>query len=177
MHSNTLKWMMVAGLSALLLCSGASCPSEARDYLDDLDAPQTQPADTADDELTVRFVNQTEYALDVEFYVATTLPADISLYAVGDALFVSENQVISGIGLAGRGLIPSQESDLITLTCADTAALGTLGGLLLGSEGEEIGAGDQRFAARDLDFTCGDVITFLYKPKDGGGFDTVIVVE
>lgn len=174
-------WHSLAGwafcISSSFLMSIASCPGL------NIQVSQGGGSDSADtlepglpaNTITVRFINETGYGLDVQFYVAETLPDDLPLGQLTDALFAPENQVTLGIGLSGQGIIPPNDSDLINLPCGQAAALGTLGGRFLGSKGEEMGYGRQRYVTRGH-YTCDGVITFYFRPATGG-FETILVTE
>ncbi len=127
------------------------------------------------DTITVRFINETTYGLDVQFYVAPTVPADTPLSQLTTILFVPDNRLTEGIGLSGQGTIPANDSDSVTIPCSQAAAVGTLGGLFLGPEGEQMGYGTQRYATAG-NYTCDGVITFYYRTTTSG-FETVLVTE
>ncbi len=113
--------------------------------------PDGPPDGTPATQITVRFVNQTLSALDVEFYASSQ--------ALGDpeaVLFLDGNRITAEIGFAGTGLIPAFQSDEILVNC-----------------GVETGRGQQRVASLDLQYTCGDLVTITYS----GAGDTRLAFE
>lgn len=124
------------------------------------------------DSVRVRFVNQSPYALDVEFHAAESAGEDIAA-----ALFVAENEIREGLGFAGTGLIDKNGSDDLTLPCADVAVVGTLGGRFVNPDGGQlIGTGRQRLAVKGLQYTCGETITFVFDDA-GSAFTTSLVIR
>ncbi len=175
-------WHSLAGwafcISSGFLMSIPSCPVNID--VNTGGGGTSEPSDTTDpvipvDTITVRFINETKYGLDVQFYVAPTVPADLPLSQLTTVLFVPENRVTEGIGLSGQGTIPPNDSDSVTIPCSQAAAVGTLGGLLLGTEGEQMGYGTQRYATAG-NYTCDGVITFYFRPATSG-FETILVTE
>ncbi|NLX14099.1 MAG: hypothetical protein GXY44_10660 [Phycisphaerales bacterium] len=137
--------------------------------------PETYEPGLPINTITIRFINESDYGLDVQFYVAETLPDELLLGELVDALFLPGNKVTAGIGLSGQGIIPPQDSDFITIPCSQAAAVGVLGGLFLGPEGEQMGYGTQRYVTAG-NYTCNGVITFYYRPTTYG-FETILMTE
>ena len=113
------------------------------------------------DSIRVRFVNQSNWALDVQFYATAE---------TGDAetvLFLDANLVTANIGLAGRGVIDAGQTDEIELPCTNAQTIGTRGGEFLDSEsGESAGTGQQRIFALGEQYNCEETITFIYRGID-----------
>lgn len=131
--------------------------------------PDGPPDGTPATQITVRFVNQTLSALDVEFYASSQ--------ALGDpeaVLFLDGNRITAEIGFAGTGLIPAFQSDEILVNCDGARSIGTRGGRFVNSDtGVETGRGQQRVASLDLQYTCGDLVTITYS----GAGDTRLAFE
>ena len=108
--------------------------------------------------ITVRFVNNSPWALDPQFYTTSA--------ALGDPeqiLFLPGNQVRTGFGFAGSGLIPGGQTDQVTLNCEQAITIGTRGGQFVDQDsGTEQGTGQQRVAGIQLSYSCGDTITLTY---------------
>ncbi len=123
------------------------------------------------DHIRVRFLNQSNWALDVQFYATGE---------VGDAetvLFLDANQVTAEIGLAGRGLILAWETDEIVLLCDNARTIGTRGGDFLNAEGgESAGTGEQRVFVLGEQYNCEETITIVYR-GDGDTFETSYLVD
>jgi len=165
-------------ISSIFLMSVPSCPVNIE--VNPESGGTSDPTDPTDpalpvDTITVRFINETTYGLDVQFYVAASVPAETPLSQLTSILFVPENHVTTGIGLSGQGTVPPNDSDSVTISCSQAAAVGTLGGLFLGTEGEQMGYGTQRYATAG-NYTCDGVITFYYRTTTDG-FETVLVTE
>ncbi len=124
--------------------------------------------------VTVQFINQsTANALDVQFFASAAPIGD----DVNTTLFDPANRVTQDIGFAGTGLIPAGETDEITLNCDAAVSVGTLGGLFKNPDtGEEIGTGEARVAEIDLQYYCGEVVTFGFRPS-GATFETILIIE
>jgi hypothetical protein len=124
--------------------------------------------------IKVRFINETDVAVDVQFYASAT-PVDAN--DIDNTLFVPGNLRTLSIGFAGLGVIPPGEVDEITLDCSNASAIGTKGGLFTDVEtGELLGAGRQRFLLIDNQYGCNDTITIFYKP-DGDTYNTTFLVQ
>ena len=167
-------------LTASFLMGMVSCPNvtiEQPTGGDDSGSTAPDPTDPVVpmNVITVRFINETSYGLDVQFYAAAALPADVTLAQLPAVLFAEGNRITEGLGLSGQGVIPAGDSDSTLLDCGVAAAIGTKGGLLLGPEGEEVGFGTQRYATVG-NYVCGDVLTFYFRTA-GDGFETLLVTE
>lgn len=117
--------------------------------------------------VSIRFLNQSSQALDVQFYATATdliNPADVN-----SVLFTSANHIVANIGFAGSGLIPAGDSDEITLACAGAHTLGTLGGRFVNeNSGEQVGTGQQRAFSINLQYNCGDTLSIIYSGSADG---------
>ena len=121
-------------------------------------------------QVTVRFVNASPNALDVEFFASATATSDPA------TLFVGTNQITAGIGVAGRGVIEAGGSDSINVDCANAATISTKGGLFLDTEGVVLGQGTQRILSLGTAYSCGETITFTYQGA-GSSFSTSYIVQ
>ncbi|UCD27745.1 MAG: hypothetical protein JSV03_11635 [Planctomycetota bacterium] len=132
-----------------------------------IDASVEPGSDVDPNNVRIRFVNQSSQALDVLFYATAadlTNPADVDT-----VLFTPANQVIANIGFAGSGLIPAGETDEITLNGANARTLGTRGGAFINKDtGEHLGTGQQRVFSINLQYSCGDTLSIVYKATATG---------
>lgn len=125
-----------------------------------------------EDEIDVRFVNQTTRALDVQFYASSALFGDAQ-----QPLFVDANRITAGIGFAGQGVLDALSDDQITLSCAAARTIGTQGGRFLDADtGVEVGTGEARVQGVGFGYDCGDIITITYR-RVNNTFQTSISVE
>ena len=122
--------------------------------------------------LRIVIINDSPWALDPQLFATSA--------ALGDPeqmLFIGGNQVTTGIGFAGGGLVPGGETDEVTLDCEEAITIGTRGGRFLNPDtGTLIGAGEQRVAGIQISYECADVITLRYR-ADGETFSTSLQVE
>ena len=125
----------------------------------------------ARDYVRVRFINQTDRVLDVQFYATAE---------AGEAetvLFLDGNRITADIGLAGSGLIAAAQTDEIELLCLNARTIGTRGGEFLDPEsGALAGTGQQRVLVLDQQYNCEETITLIYKAS-GSNFDTSYLVD
>ncbi len=102
-----------------------------------------------------------------------TLAVRPLLYATGqpvtDAtteLFIPAN-VVSGIGVAGSGVIDTRKSDEVTLDCSDAWAIGTPGAVFVDDNGNPQGTTDQVVQIQGQGVLgCGKTITITFR-SDG----------
>ena len=123
------------------------------------------------DNIRVRFVNQSNWALDVQFYATAE---------TGDAetvLFLDGNRVTADIGFSGTGLIPQADTDEIERLCTNARMIGTRGGEFRDADtGESVGTGEQRVLVLDQQYTCEETITIIYTAS-GDSFETSVLVD
>ena len=114
-------------------------------------------------EVLVRFINRTlNEAVDVQFH-ATNEP----LESLPDDLFVEENLLRRGIGLAGSGILGPRQGDQITFPCTADLTIGTAGGQFLDAEtGDERGVGQPRWVQESPLGLCGFVVTIEFFTTD-----------
>jgi hypothetical protein len=133
--------------------------------------PGNNGSQIGSDELRIRLINDTDWAVDVQLYAART---------TGDpdaVLFEADNKITAGIGFAGQGFIPAHDADEVVLEADAVAMLGTLGGEFLDEEtGESVGAGHRRILTRSLQYLGGDTITFIFH-GDTDDFGTSVVLD
>ena len=168
------RQLLVLAASAALWQGGCDVPS----VIGPTELGDTGDAASVALDLTiveVRFINDSAAALDVQFYASAEPIGEDP----GTTLFSAANQIATGIGFAGTGLLPKQSSDELILDCDAAVAIGTPGGRFVSAEtGEEVGTGQQRVAALDLQYVCGETITFLYRYDPlAGTYDTTLLVE
>lgn len=154
----------------LILTAGLFAPGQSCITISGND--DDEPSGGEENAVTVRFVNHTARAVDVEFYLTANTVTDI-----GADLFAPGNKVTAEIGFAGSGLLEAGAADQIVIACDDATALGTTGGLFLNANtGSQLGRGRQLTLFKGLQYGCGDVVTFTYS-ESGGEFSTGFSVQ
>lgn len=118
-----------------------------------------------EDGVAVVLVNTSDFALDVQFHVATDPEAITEA-----ALFASDNAFLDGIGFLSLGILAPGETIARLFDCTGALILGTAGGAFLDDEsGESIAEGSTvRFAALGPQFACGSLLTFEFIVDDEG---------
>jgi len=135
---------------------------------DDGDTPQPAP----DQGIVLRLANLTDAAVDTELFMTTNATSN----AMAE-LFVEENRLIDGVGIAATGLLAPLSSDEIALPCTEELTIGTSGGRFLDQEtGEVLGTGTVRILQRGLVLDCGDEISLLYH-RDGETYAVDVLLE
>ena len=124
--------------------------------------PVEPPADATT--VVVQLVNETTAVVETQFYAAANLtnpsPAD---------LFVPENLMTNGVGVASTGLLIPRTADDVEIPCTQNLVLGVAGGRFLDPDlGTEIGQGTRRIVPAGWVFDCGAVIVFTYKGESIG---------
>lgn len=160
--------------TCLTAVSPAGCSLDLAALLpDDADPSQTSGGQRHENEIvTIRFRNLTaSEAVHVEFY-ATTQPLGV----LPDDLFLPEHLVTASIGIAGTGIIPPQQPDVIEFPCTPTLTIGTLGGTFVDVEsGEPRGQGVPRWAQEGPLGLCGSMVTFDFS-GDPTAFGTTLSI-
>lgn len=129
------------------------------------------PGGVASDSIRVRFVNQTSWALGVQFHVSAVQGQPDSV------LFISANQITQGIGFAGQGFIPPGDVDEVLLGVAQARMIGTLGGDFVDPDtGESAGTGQRRVLILDQQYFGGETITFVFA-EVFGRYETRLRIE
>jgi hypothetical protein len=126
----------------------------------------------AENTVLFRFVNASEMlGVDVEFFATGSAVTDFDA-----ELFIDENQV-TAVGLFGRGVVPGMDTDEVEVECSEALNVGTRGGEFLDADtGEVLGRGKQFIFTRDVNFICGDVITFEFFEREDE-FTTEISIQ
>jgi hypothetical protein len=168
------EWLTRSAFCAVagVVMQTGSCLTSVSIDPEDSGEPTNPPAPAS--RITVRFANQTASALDVQFYAsASAVGTDLN------ALFAGGNQITMDIGFAGTGLIAPNGSDEITLDCVSAVTIGTRGGRFVNSDsGQEVATGQQRVASMDLQYNCGDRVTWTFLYSDQAqAFTTTLLVD
>lgn len=158
---DTLARAAAAGMLAAALGSGCVITFEP---IDNSNGDGSTPAST----ITVRVVNQTDVGLEPQIYFSASA-------TTADELFVKSN-LFTRFGIFGRGLIDRFSEDSFTVNCSDARLIGTFGGRFVDNSGEPQGTGTQRVLTQEVNFNCGERITFIYR-RTGGVFVTSIAVD
>jgi len=112
-------------------------------------------------------------AVDVQFH-ATNDPVVV----LPDELFVPENGLSSGIGVAGTGIIQPLDEDTINFPCTPDLTIGTSGGLFLDNDtGELKGVGQRRWLQDAPLSLCGRLVTFDFSGASGDFTTSVSVTD
>ncbi len=119
--------------------------------------------------VTVHFVNQTPFGVDPQFFVSSQPLGDPAT-----VLFVPGNQIASGFGTYGRGIVGPGETSQLTLTCDQAVSIGTQGGVFINPDetGSVVGNGQQRAATINQVYICGDQVTITFSVAGPGQFNT-----
>ena len=117
----------------------------------------------ADDQISVRFLNDSDAAVDTQFYATNDLLDDPS-----EDLFQPQYRIQTGVGLAGSGLLEVDTDDEITFPCTDNTVVGTEGGEFQDPDlGTLLATGQQRILRLGDNFDCGNTIIFAYTGSNG----------
>jgi len=135
----------------------------------DVPAPSQEPTQRT---VTVRFRNlAVDEAVDVEFYAS-----NVTLETLPESLFVDQNAVSAGIGIAGTGILEPLREDSLEVPCGESLVLGTLGGSFLDNEsGELLGHGVARWVSDAPIGLCGRGVLFEYD-NEFGTFTTLVSI-
>ncbi|MCB9866444.1 MAG: hypothetical protein H6816_07405 [Phycisphaerales bacterium] len=167
-----LATLVLAGLIAATGLFGTGCtvvPSTPDNG--DMDTNGT-PQPTPGPSVAIRFANLTDLAVLADVYVSTN-GADLS----PDALFVSDNLLMDGVGLASTGVLVPQSTDSVEVPCVDGMVVATTGGVFRDPDtGEELGTGNQRILQQGLVFDCEAEITFVYR-LEGDVYEVVVTLN
>ncbi|MBN1492151.1 MAG: hypothetical protein JXA69_19725 [Phycisphaerae bacterium] len=155
-------------LLCLPLYMGQACVSVSGDP-----DPEPEPADVPEPPpafVLVQFLNESAYGVDIELYASAT-----PITNPATELFVPGNR-ITGLGEFGTDIIRPDSAGSVEVRCTWAAAIGTLGGRFVDTEGQEIGRGRQRVASMGIGYECEDIITLRFR-ADGDEFTTDILFE
>ena len=161
---------MAVTQTACMLEFGAPTENDGNDAAP---PPSNQPTEpTASSSVRVVLINATEAALETEFFVSSSPLTDPAT-----DLFSGANLFITGIGLAGTGLLAPGEADSADVPCTDDLTIGTRGGKFLDAEtGDDLGTGTTRVLQAGLVFDCGDDISFAYR-LDGDQYTVEVSLD
>ncbi|RMF74793.1 MAG: hypothetical protein D6744_14145 [Planctomycetota bacterium] len=146
--------------------SGAGCVVTI-DPIDDGGDGGGDPG-SQDGTVTIRVVNNTTTGLDPEIYLADGPVSESELF--------DDSRKFVEFGVFGLGVIDALSSDSITVTCEQARMVGTKGGTFGETVQDPQGTGTKRVLAQELQFNCGDRITFIYS-RAGDGFETTFEVD
>lgn len=156
------------------LCLGQTCAVSVPDTGgtgagDDGGAEPVPPPST----IHMQFANASDtYAADVQFYASATPVTNPAT-----ELFVPEKRIVGNLGFAGTGFIPAGQVDTTEANCSWAVVVGTLGGRFLDQEtGQEVAHGEQRLFRLGEGYSCGDTITFRFRP-DGQTVSIQLLIE
>lgn len=117
----------------------------------------------AEDEINVRFFNDSDLDVDTQFYATNDL-----LENPREELFQPQYRIQASIGVAGTGIVQAGSEDEITFPCTPNTFLGTEGGEFLDPDrGTLVATGQPRFARVGDNFDCGNTVIFGYAQEDG----------
>ncbi|HUU82598.1 MAG TPA: hypothetical protein VM243_03745 [Phycisphaerae bacterium] len=114
------------------------------------------------DEISVRFINDSDAAIDTQFYATNDVLDD-----PGEDLFQPQYHIEADIGVAGSGLLDVDADDEITFPCSDNTVIGTEGGEYYDSSGALLATGQRRILSVGDNFDCGNTIIFAYIGSNG----------
>lgn len=169
-----LRLVLAAGglfVGACGLQDGMELPSGQ----DDGAAPDDSGRPVSGEEVSVRLLNGSEFALDVELYVVTV--PDV---ATPEGLFGSpEHEYRDGIGFLSLGVLAPNAQAEVRLPCGEALFVGTTGGEFLDAvSGESVAEGTRtRHAMLGPQFDCGDRLTFQFFPDDAGEPNVLLRVD
>jgi len=166
MNRHNLLYSMILSLILIAFpgCTATVRPGGGSDAgADGTDHPPVDPPADATT-VVVQLVNETTVVVETQFYAAANLtnpsPAD---------LFVPENLMTNGVGVASTGLLIPRTADDVEIPCTQNLVLGVAGGRFLDPDlGTEIGQGTRRIVPAGWVFDCGAVIVFTYKGESIG---------
>jgi hypothetical protein len=117
----------------------------------------------ADDQIKVRFFNDSDAAVDTQFYATNDLLEDPT-----EDLFQPQYRIQTGVGLAGSGLLEVNTDDEIGFPCTENTIVGTEGGEFQDPDlGTLLATGQQRILRVGDNFDCGNTIIFAYTGSSG----------
>ena len=157
------KFTILAALTVAATGAGCVVTIDPIDNGNDNGNPDPQ-----DGTITIRMVNNTNTGLDPELYLADG-PVSVS------ELFVDSRKYVD-FGVFGLGVVDSFSSASVTVNCAEARVLGTTGGTFGDTVQDPQGNGTQRLLSQELQYNCGDRVTFTYS-RSSGGFQTNVEVD
>lgn len=112
----------------------------------------------AEDEIGLRFLNDSNVDVDTQFYATNDVLDDPS-----EDLFQPQYRIQSSIGVAGTGIVEADDDDEITFPCTGSTIVGTEGGEFLDPDrGTLLATGQPRLLRIDENFDCGNTVIFAY---------------
>lgn len=121
--------------------------------------------DPVPDGVTVRLLNVSELALDVQLFIST----DPAITTEAE-LFVPEHEFRDGIGFLSLGILDIGEGVDVELACSGAIFIGTRGGEFLDHmSGTSVSTGERsRLAQLGPQFDCGNRVTLRFSPDANG---------
>jgi len=124
----------------------------------------TDPQDgaPAEDEVRIIFLNESDVAVDTQFYFANE-PLDDP----GEDLFEPRFLVQAYVGVPGTGIVLAGDESELIRPCSGTTYLGTDGGEFLDPGGQVLATGQRRLLRVGESFDCGNTVIFAYTGAAG----------